>query len=61
MNDIFYTNQNDFTINQGSINASGNRRGDTRRGGINLRYNFGVRKKDETNNLFNVESPEKSN
>ncbi len=58
MNDIFYTNKNDFFIQQGSVLATGYRRGDTRRFGINLRYNFGVRKRDEGNNILNVESPE---
>lgn len=57
MNDIFRTNKNDFTINQGSVNASGFRQGDTRRFGINLRYNFGIRKKEENNNPMNVEPP----
>jgi hypothetical protein len=61
MNDIFATNKNDFTIRQGSVDASGSRMGDTRRFGINLRYNFGMRKKEENNNMFNVESPEKTN
>jgi hypothetical protein len=60
MNDIFYTNQNDFTIQQGSIKANGNRKADTQRFGINIRYNFGIRKKEE-NDMFNVESPEKTN
>jgi iron complex outermembrane recepter protein len=59
-NDLFYTNRNDFTINQGSVKASGFRKSDTRRFGMNVRYNFGFRKKEE-NNLFNIESPEKSN
>jgi hypothetical protein len=59
MNDIFYTNQNDFTINQGSVNAYGNRRSDTRRVGINIRYNFGIRKKEEGNDIFNVEGQDK--
>jgi hypothetical protein len=59
-NDIFKTNKNEFVINQGSISATGIREGDTRRFGLNLRYNFGLRKKEE-NNLFNMESPEKSN
>ena len=59
-NDILATNQNDFTINQGSLSATGFRRGDTRRFGLNLRYNFGLRKREESN-LFNVESPERSN
>jgi outer membrane receptor protein involved in Fe transport len=59
MNDIFYTNQNDFTINQGSVNAFGNRRSDTRRVGINIRYNFGIKKKEESNDMFNVEAQDK--
>jgi hypothetical protein len=59
-NDILKTNKNEFVINQGSIQASGVRQGDTRRFGLNLRYNFGVRKKEETN-IFNMESPERSN
>ena len=58
--DIFLTNNNEFSIKQGSVNATGFRKGDTRRFGLNLRYNFGFRKKEE-NNLFNIESPEKSN
>ncbi|HEX2609179.1 MAG TPA: outer membrane beta-barrel family protein [Flavisolibacter sp.] len=56
-NDLFFTNNNHFTINQGSINATGYRKSDTRRIGINLRYNFGFKKKEE-NNLFNLDSPE---
>jgi hypothetical protein len=60
-NDIFYTNKNDFVINQGSVKANGYRIADSRRFGINIRYNFGIRKKDDSNNMFNVESPEKSN
>jgi hypothetical protein len=62
LNDIFATNKNDFTISQGSITASGYRKADTRRWGINLRYNFGIRKKEkEENKIFDVESPEKAN
>jgi iron complex outermembrane receptor protein len=60
INDIFLTNRNDFTIQQGSLSASGFRNADTRRVGLNLRYNFGLRKKED-NNLFNLESPEKTN
>jgi hypothetical protein len=60
-NDIFFTNTNAFTLNQGGINAAGYREGDTRRYGINVRYNFGIRKKEEQKqNIFNVESPDKS-
>ncbi len=60
MSDIFATNKNDFTIKQGSVNASGFRQSDTRRFGINIRYNFGIHKKEE-NNILDVESPEKTN
>ncbi len=61
ISDIFATNKNDFTINQGSVSASGFRQADTRRFGLNLRYNFGIRKKEENGNMFNLESPEKAN
>ncbi len=57
INDMFATNRNNFTIQQGSVNASGYRQSDTRRVGLNLRYNFGIRKKEETRNMFNVEPP----
>jgi hypothetical protein len=60
-NDLFKTLRYDFTINQGSVNADGSRLNDSRRFGINFRYNFGIRKKEENNNMFNVESPEKTN
>ena len=56
VNDIFLTNRNDFTINQGSIHAAGVRKSDSRRFGLNLRYNFGVKKKEEVS-PFNVEAP----
>lgn len=55
LNDIFATNKNNFTLNQGSVNASGIRQSDTRRAGINIRYNFGIRKKEENANPFNSE------
>ena len=60
LSDVFLTNRNDFTLQQGSISASGFRRSDTRRFGLNLRYNFGFRKKED-NNLFNLDSLEKTN
>jgi iron complex outermembrane receptor protein len=56
MNDVFYTNKNDFSIDQGSVNAMGTRVADTRRFGINLRYNFGIRKKEENNMDFNPDA-----
>ena len=60
LNDVFLTNRNEFTILQGSVNASGFRNADSRRFGLNLRYNFGFRKKED-NNFFNIESPERNN
>ena len=56
-NDIFFSNKYDFSIHQGSVNAYGLRQNDTRRFGVNFRYNFGIRKKEESS-MFNVESPE---
>jgi hypothetical protein len=47
LQDIFYTNQNEFVLNQGTVSATGQRRNDSRRLGLFLRYNFGFRKKDE--------------
>jgi iron complex outermembrane recepter protein len=45
--DVFFTNKNDFKILQGSVNATGSRITDSRRFGINIRYNFGMKKKEE--------------
>jgi hypothetical protein len=58
---MFATNKNNFSIKQGSVDANGFRQSDTRRVGINIRYSFGIRKKEESNNIFNLESPEKAN
>lgn len=58
-NDVFFTNNNRFTINQGSISATGRRVADTRRFGFNIRYNFGLRKKEESTNMFNIENADK--
>ncbi len=46
-NDIFFTNNNTFVLNQGSIQSNGYRENDTRRYGINLRYNFGFKPKEK--------------
>lgn len=54
-NDLLFTNYYRFTIQQGTVTASGLRRNDTRRFGVTLRYNFGIRKKEERMNMFNVE------
>jgi hypothetical protein len=55
LNDIFFTNNNKFTINQASVNASGYREQDTRRFGLNLRYNFGFHKREEEKDMFNMQ------
>lgn len=55
LNDVFYTNWNTFFIQQGSVTGEGYRKADTRRFSLNLRYNFGIRKKEEKNS--NVDFP----
>lgn len=52
MIDIFFTNKNNFTIHQGSVDAYGSRQTDSRRAGLNIRYNFGIRKKEKEENKF---------
>jgi len=54
-NDIFYTNRNRFSLDQGNITATGERRSDTRRVGVNVRYSFGLKKREERVNPFNLE------
>lgn len=56
VNDLFYTNRYAFRLQQGSVTAEGERRSDTRRFGINLRYNFGIRKK-ESEDMFRMDVP----
>ena len=58
--DLLYTNQYHFTLDQGSVAAAGFRKSDSRRFGLTARYNFGRRKREESN-LFNIESPERAN
>jgi hypothetical protein len=45
-NDILFTNNNHFTLRQGTQNAVGYRENDSRRWGISLRYNFGFKPKE---------------
>ncbi len=58
INDIFYSSPNEFRIRQGTVDAQGIRRSDTRRAGLNIRYHFGVRKKEENNNIFDTDFTE---
>jgi iron complex outermembrane recepter protein len=48
--DILRTMQTDFTLNQGKISTTGSRYSDNQRFGINLRYNFGIKSKQEKQN-----------
>lgn len=59
-NDVFFTNNNQFNINQGTISANGFRKSDTRRIGLNVRYNFGIKRKESQNNMMNFENLENS-
>ena len=55
MNDIFFTNKNTFTLRQGSIYAVGFRENDTRRFGINIRYNFGIKPKEQKMDILDAD------
>lgn len=50
--DVLRTMVTRFNINQGSINVFGERYNDNQRFGMNLRYNFGMKKRDEQQNMF---------
>ncbi len=60
-NDIFKTNQYKFNIEQAGINATGSRVNDTRRIGLTLRYNFGIKPKAEKNESFEAPAEAKEN
>ncbi len=51
-NDILQTNQYRFSIKQAGVNAVGSRVNDTRRIGLTLRYNFGIKPKTENEESF---------
>jgi iron complex outermembrane recepter protein len=63
-NDIFYSMKTNFVLQQGNIDAAGQRFGDTQRIGVTLRYNFGMsvgnkKKKGESENIFDMVNPAK--
>lgn len=60
-NDIFKTNQYKFNIQQAGINATGSRVNDTRRIGLTLRYNFGIKPKADKNETFDAPAETKEN
>lgn len=57
LSDIFFTSNNEFTLNQASVRAMGYREKDSRRVGINLRYNFGFHGREEHKDMFENMAP----
>lgn len=54
MRDVLHTNVNKFTFNQGGIYSVGDRYTDNQRVGINIRYNFGIKTKEERKALLKM-------
>lgn len=59
VNDVFRTNKYSFALQQSDIHADGSRANDTRRIGLTLRYNFGIKPKEEKQAAF--EAPKEIN
>ncbi len=60
-NDILRSNQYKFNIQQAGINATGSRLNDTRRIGLTVRYNFGIKPKEEKTEGFGAPVEGKEN
>ena len=58
-NDFLFTNNNNFTLRQGTQNAVGYRESDTRRWGLNLRYNFGFKPKENKMDMLETANDNK--
>ncbi len=56
VNDLLRTNQVSFSLQQGSVQATGNRVNDTRRIGLTFRYNFGIKPREENKKSFEAPS-----
>jgi len=56
--DVLRTMVVKFNLNQGSMNAFGDRYTDNQRFGINIRYTFGIKSKEERQNMMRFEMPE---
>ncbi len=54
VNDLLRTNQVSFSLQQGDVNAEGTRINDTRKLGLTIRYNFGIKPKEEKKNGFDA-------
>jgi iron complex outermembrane recepter protein len=56
--DVLRTMKTSFELNQGSMQVQGDRYTDNRRFGINIRYNFGIRNKEERQNIMRFDMDE---
>ena len=61
VNDLLQNNQVSFNLNQADLNVTGKRINDTRRLGITLRYNFGIKPREENKNSFGTPVESKEN
>ncbi len=52
VNDLLRTNKYSFALDQAGVLANGTRLNDSRRVGLTLRYNFGIKPKEEKKELF---------
>jgi len=58
--DVLRTMATQFTLNQGNISTEGSRYGDNQRFGVNVRYNFGVKKKEEQRGGMQLQTGEEN-
>lgn len=61
MRDVLNTMKMDFSLQQGTVSTLGERYMDNRRVGVNVRYNFGLKKKEEKRDIPGFEMPEIGN
>lgn len=54
VNDLLRTNRVSFRLQQGTVDAQGERINDSRRLGITFRYNFGIKPKNEKKKMFDI-------
>jgi hypothetical protein len=59
-NDFLFTNKNNFVLKQGTQNAIGYRATDSRRLGVSLRYNFGIKPKENKMDMLEQGSTERN-
>lgn len=58
VNDIFYTNPYSYSLNQGSINATGYQSTDSRRVGVSFKYSFGINRNNNVRKNNDLEGKE---